>query len=83
MEQLSFQLQLLFNMCIYGGFRKGEILSLTWDDVNFETSEITINKSVVRHKGDLVSKSPKTKGSVRTITLPDNVMEMMKQHKTQ
>ena len=82
-EQLSFQLQLLFHMCIYGGFRKGEILSLTWDDVNFETSEVTINKSVVSHKGDMVSKAPKTKGSVRTITLPDNVMEMIKQHKAQ
>ena len=82
-EQLSFQLQVLFNMLVYGGFRKGEILPLTWDDVNFDTSEVTINKSVVSYKGQMILKPPKTRGSVRTVTLPSNVIEMLKKHKAE
>ena len=81
-EQLSYQLQLLFNMLVYGGFRKGEVLSLTWDDVNFDTSEITINKSVASPKDRVNTKLPKTRGSIRTVTLPDNVIAMLRQHKS-
>ena len=36
-EELSFQLQVLFKLLVYGGFRKGEVLALTWDDIHFDT----------------------------------------------
>ncbi len=79
-ESLSLQLQLFFMLLIYGGFRKGEALALTWDDINFDTAEISINKSAVLYKGQMSIKAPKTKGSVRSVTVPKSVVDMLKVH---
>ena len=79
-EALPFQLQVLFKLLIYGGFRKGEVLALTWDDIRFDSAEIVINKSAVSHKGMMLTKDPKTKGSFRTVTVPASVIQDLKQH---
>ncbi|WP_368262699.1 tyrosine-type recombinase/integrase [Clostridium disporicum] len=44
------ELYLLFKVAITTGFRLGEILSLTWNDINFNDETITINKSLRRVK---------------------------------
>lgn len=51
------------------GMRKGEILALKWKDVNFETGEIYVAKSIA-HNGDRpVVKEPKTSAGIRTVPL--------------
>lgn len=60
------------------GMRRGEILALRGDDINYTNNTITINKTIVtaykvdnkghRHKITYVS-IPKTKSSIRTIPL--------------
>jgi integrase len=39
------ELEALFRTSLDGGYRSGELLALTWDDVNFERQRIIINKS--------------------------------------
>lgn len=83
-EELSFQLQVLFKLLVYGGFRKSEVLALTWDDIHFDTAEISINKSAVCHEGKMLTKYPKTKGSFRRVAMPDHIMELLQRYqKTQ
>lgn len=36
----------LFSTLFYTGCRKGELLALTWNDINFNLNEITINKTL-------------------------------------
>ena len=64
-------------ICIYTGIRLGELLALTWEDIDFDKKLINIYKSVCREikfddEGIIVSKkitivSPKTKNSNRVI----------------
>ncbi len=51
------------------GMRKGEILALTWGDIDFENNTIHVTKSVY-HEGDrALIKEPKTKSGTRTVPL--------------
>ena len=64
----------LFNV----GLRIGELSALTWDDIDFKTSEIRINKSLNRYRKKdygftMAVGSPKSKTSVRTIIMNDTV----------
>lgn len=61
------------------GMRIGEIFGLEWENVNLEAKTLTVKKTVVTtRRGTLVQDSAKTKGSRRTILLPDYVVYMLK-----
>lgn len=70
------QFKVLFNIALYGGLRRGELLALTWDDVDFEQNTITINKSAAVVNNKVIIKAPKNKSSERVITLPKSVMQL-------
>lgn len=63
------------------GLRRGELLALQWDDLNFETGELRVNKQVYRVKGELTVSEPKTKASIRTIILPPVLLEALREYK--
>ena len=51
------------------GLRKGEILALQWEDINFEENTITVNKSI-EYKGNIPCvKPPKTESGTRIVPL--------------
>jgi integrase len=51
-------------------FRKGEVLGLTWDDIDFDASELTIGRQLQRVRGQLLHRETKTEGSDTTLPLP-------------
>lgn len=63
------------------GMRRGELLALQWDDLDFETGRLNINKQVYTVRGKLMVNEPKTKSSIRTIILPPAMVEILKEHK--
>lgn len=63
-----------FSTLYYSGARKGELLALTWEDINFEEKTININKTEFNRK---ITK-PKTKSSNRIIMLPSLVIDLLK-----
>ena len=64
--------------------RGGELLGLTWDDVDFRKREISVNKTLVYIKDKETKKyvfkyqTPKTKNSIRTIPMQDSVYKALK-----
>lgn len=68
----------LFRLLAYSGMRKGEALALTWNDLDFKTNEIRINKAISRGKdSNLYVKSTKT-GVARMIKMDERTMEILK-----
>ena len=57
----------------FGTLRRGEICALTADDIF--GNMVTVNKSMVRSKNGLITKTPKTPKSCRKVILPDFVIE--------
>ena len=77
-KEMPEQLRVLFNLAIYGGLRKGELLALEWDDVDFENDTVTISKAVSVVAGLQITKEPKTKTSRRTVSIPHFLTQRIK-----
>lgn len=63
------------------GLRQGELMALQWDDINFTTGELRINKQVHRVDGKLTISEPKTKATIRTVILPQPVLNALREYK--
>lgn len=63
------------------GLRRGELLALRWDDLDFRTGELRIERQVQRVKGKLTVTQPKTKSSIRTVILPVPVLNILKNYR--
>ena len=63
------------------GLRRGELLALRWDDLDFQTGALRVERQVQRVKGSLAVTQPKTKSSSRSIILPAPVLEILKNHR--
>lgn len=61
---------------IFTGARIGEIMALSWDDIDFNNSTITISKSYDYMNKNI--KEPKNASSYRTITAPAVLLEALK-----
>lgn len=59
----------------FTGMRSGEIVGLKWSDINFDKREIYIQRAV---RMGVVS-TPKTKNSIRTIDILDNLMPYLQE----
>ena len=69
-----------FEVLYYLGLRQGEACSLTWSDIDFNKSEVSINKTITtKLKGQLYTiSSPKTKKSNRILPIPKKLLESLK-----
>ena len=80
LDSVSEDLRICILLSAFCSLRRGEICALTSKDVLKDT--IRVSKTVVRDvTGDWIVKEPKTPGSVRTIPVPDKLMEMLKDRK--
>lgn len=59
------------------GLRLGEILALTWDDLDMKNKTISINKQVQRIKSELKATTPKTTASIRKISICDECLNQL------
>lgn len=66
---------LLAGMC---GLRRGEILALTWEDIDLKNRIIKITKNTVPTSKGTVTKKPKTKKSERIVVIPSEIIPDLK-----
>ena len=71
----------LFLLDLSTGLRRGELMALQWDDLDFETGVLNVNKQVYQVNGELQFSEPKTKNSIRKIVLPPSVVEVLREYK--
>lgn len=80
-RKLPLQLKVFYTISLYCGLRKGETLALHWNDIDFENKTISISKSAGKGEEGTVIKKPKTKTSVRTVSMPNLLIPLLKQYK--
>lgn len=70
-------------LALYTGLRKGELLALTWDDVDYDKKLLRVNKSRTGSRKAITAQitTPKTESSNRKIPLNDTVLEALKAEK--
>jgi integrase len=69
-EEIAYKV--LFELALYCGLRKGELLGLDWDDVDAEQRTITIRQTrYLDDNGTMRTDTPKTATSERILSFPD------------
>lgn len=73
-------------LCLYTGLRIGELLALTWNDIDFTNKTLTVSKSchygkVENGKFERRTDLPKTVTSRRIIPIPKQMLEILKRIK--
>lgn len=64
------------------GARRGEVLGLKWDKVDFDSNRIHICNSVLyAHDIGIYESTPKTATSTRYVTLPPETMQLLRQYR--
>lgn len=63
------------------GMRRGEVLGLKWEDINFENSTLRVMRALSITEEGLELKAPKTKKSKRTIVLAPTMIDVLTKHK--
>ena len=69
-KEIPEQLRVMFNLAIYAGLRKGELLALEWSDIDFDADTVSVTKAVTVVDGKQSTKAPKTKTSRRVVAIP-------------
>lgn len=80
-KKVPTQFVVFFNMALFGGFRRGELIALNWHDIDFEKNAVSITKAAAEADHKVIIKEPKSAGSVRVVTLPASVMQLIQNYK--
>jgi len=81
------RLEALFLLTLATGMRRGEVMALTWDCVDFENMSISVKGSITRTKDpdtgvtELRFSEPKTKNGRRHIPILPSMLPVLKAHK--
>lgn len=63
------------------GMRRGEVLGVRWQDINFTERKLAVRQAVGITNNGLIIKSPKTKKSKRVISLSASSLEALCDHR--
>ena len=73
--------QLITHMLLVTGCRRGEIMGLKWDKVDFKTNRVKIDRELIISKSKGVHESTTKTNDIRYLTLPTETMVLLRKHK--
>ena len=68
-------------ICLYTGLRLGELLALTWDDIDFNSKTLLVSKTIYLSHNQIIIDTPKTRTSTRQIPIAENILSILKKIK--
>ena len=75
--------KLITHLLIVTGCRRGEIMGLKWDKIDFDTNRIHVD-SALKYLPEMGVYEGDTKtGNTRTLYLPEETMQLLREHKLQ
>ena len=75
------EMELVIDMELCLGLRRGELLGLQWSDIDFEKNQIHVVRNRVVVNGKSIVKDPKTESSCRTVDVPVQLIQKLHRHK--
>lgn len=73
---------LALRLMLLTGLRPSEAVALRWKDIDLKNNVLSVRQSVTRtNGGGFVFKEPKSKKSIRKITLPETLIQRLQKHK--
>ena len=70
----------LMALLLFTGMRRGEVMGLRWEDIDFEKRLIAVNRAVSYTTNQPIISTPKTKSGKRVIPLDDQLADFLMPH---
>ncbi len=70
-------------MAVTTGLRRGEMLALTWDDIDMDRSTLGVYRTWDKRERSYELKEPKTRRSRRVVVMPELTREALRVHRAQ
>lgn len=72
----------IIEVAFFTGCRRGEIVGLKWDDIDFENHRLYVRRSIYKLHGEKAQeKPPKTKSSMRNMVIPQRLIDTLGEYK--
>ena len=71
----------VYRLALTLGLRQGEVLGLSWEDVDLDTGTLRVRRALQRVDGALILRDPKTEKSRRTLRLPAPLVTALRAHR--
>ena len=68
----------LYYVELVTGLRRGELLGLKWEDIDFNQGILRVKRQISRINGDVVEAPLKTKNAYRTLPLAEDTIDVLK-----
>ena len=81
LESEPLKWRMITHLLIVTGCRRGEIMGLKWEKVDFENSRVKIDRALVSSKGKGVFEETTKTSDIRHLSLPSETMDLLRQHK--
>ena len=78
LENESLQFQVLIQLAIFTGARRGELVALKFSDIDFENRKITIERSAYKIRGEPIKIKPPKDYETRTVTVNQSSVDLLK-----
>jgi integrase len=65
----------------YTGLRRGEVLGLAWDDVDFDAATLHVRRGVTQRGQEVIFDRPKTPRATRKVPLAPSVVEVLREQR--